>query len=71
MSTLTTLPTAPAPTGPHPVAFTPCEEVALDRVIESLRMGAISNVVMRHLEVDGVLQLEPLLDLSGAAPCGN
>lgn len=64
---------------PHPASratrdpydLTPCQEQALDRVISDLRSGRINDVVVRHLEADGVWHLEPLLDLAGAAPCSD
>ena len=61
--------TAPLPTVPPLRNFTPCEETALDRMIDGLRTGRIDDVVLRHLEVDGVLSLDPLLHLTGATPC--
>ena len=69
MSTATLPHTAPPHADHSGPGLTPCEEIALDRVIAGLRSGQVNNTALRHLEVDGVLQLDPLLTATGAAPC--
>ena len=55
----------------HPVTFTRSQERTLDQMIALLRTGAVSDAVLEHLEVDGVLHLEPLVKLSGGDPSGS
>ena len=69
----TATPTAPtietAPTAAsHAFDLPNLEEKRLDCLIARIREGRIDDVVMNHLEVDGVLQLDPLLELGG---CGE
>jgi len=55
-----------SPATGHPVDMTDLESKRLDALIAKIRSGDISNVVMRHLEIDGVLRLDPVLDLANA-----
>lgn len=53
---------------PHarPVDLTCRQSRWLGRVIAGLRDGTINDVAVRHLEVDGVLQLDPLVELAAS-----
>ena len=58
-----------SPTAINPVGFTTSQAKWLDCVIAALRSGRIDDIALRHLEVDGVLQLDPLVELAAVGPC--
>ena len=53
-----------------PPALTDGQALRLDCLIARLRTGTVDEVVLHHLEIDGVLQLDPLVDLT-ACPAGE
>lgn len=66
---MSTIVKAPAPGTPRatsqPLDVTDLEAKRLDCLIQRIRDGRVNDVVMRHLEVDGVLQLDPLFEVGG------
>ncbi len=55
----------------RPVDLTCREQRGLNWLIAALRSGRINDVAVQHLEVDGVLQLDPLIQLAGGHPSAN
>lgn len=66
---ITTQQPLPSPIAINPVGFTTSQSKWLDCIITALRSGRINDIALRHLEVDGVLQLDPLVELAALEPC--
>ena len=55
----------------RPVDLTCAERRGLNRLMAALRTGRIDNIAVQHLEVDGVLQLDPFIDIATGDPAAN